>query len=65
MERQHRDRQSVHKDGLSLQQTETLRKKDRKSAIYGLLNYFETGFSGEYRSRTDDLPDIRRDALIR
>ena len=30
-------------------------KKTRKSAIYGLLNYFETGFSGEYRSRTDDL----------
>ena len=33
MERQHRDRQSVHKDGLSLQQTETLRNKHVQDAL--------------------------------
>ena len=29
--------------------------KDRKSAIYDLLIFFEMPLSGEYRSRTDDL----------
>jgi hypothetical protein len=29
--------------------------KDRKSAIYDLLIFFEMRLSGEYRSRTDDL----------